>query len=991
MTKKPPHVTTIPAGASFVDVLASGLIAEADHELFQLADTLVLLPNRRACRALRDAFLRVGDGQPMLLPAMRPLGDTDEDQFLVAETPSNALSDLPPEVPPLRRQLLLAQLVREHTPDGEQISFDHAVRLAGDLARLVDQAQTEGLPFDRLDDLVPDRYAAHWQRTLELLHVVTTRWPETLKAEGCLDPADRRNRLLDALVDLWQQNPPTHRIVAAGSTGTIPAVARLLRCVANLPIGKVILPGLDRTLDATSAEAAQDDPTHPQFGMLSLLRDLGIAPRDIAEYHVADTPRQMIERRRLLNEVMRPAVTTDAWRELQPFSEDAFTGLQRVDCPGEAQEAEVVALAMRHALEDQSKTAALVTPDRGLARRVAAALSRWNIEIDDSAGVPLQHSPPGMFLHLVAEMVLKRFAPVATLAALKHPLAAGGRTRSAFRDDVRLLEREVLRGPRPEPNLAGLRHAVPGNLDATTNDRIACLLDGLEQSVARFCEVMATPASSLTALLTAHVAATEALASEDSGSESNGLWAGEAGEALAEFLDEALHAAPTTTSISPTIYPALLSAMMAGRVVRPRYGRHPRLHIWGPLEARLQNADLVVLGGLNEGNWPRDPDPDPWLSRPMQQSFGLPLPERRIGLSAHDFVMVAAAPEVLLTRSEKSGGAPTVPSRWLSRLDAVMLAAAPNESRAETPHWLDWARAIGTPRETLPPAKPPAPCPPVAARPRRLSVTRIETWMRDPYSIYARDILGLWPLDPLEADPAAADRGTIIHEALDRFVREAPASLPEDAEARLLEIGRDVFASVAAHPVVHAFWWPRFERVARWFIETERHRRGAISVSKTEIRGRLNLDVDGTEFTLTAVADRIDHLSNGGYAILDYKTGQPPSSADVEDGYAPQLPLEAAIALDGGFGDLPARPIESLSFWRLSGGEPAGEIKEVKGDLTALANDARDGLTALISAYADAETPYTAVPNPVKAPRFNDYEHLARIAEWAGVLDTDTP
>ena len=986
----PADVATIPAGASFVDVLASGLIEEAGDDLFQLADTLVLLPNRRACRALRDAFLRVGDGQPMLLPAMRPLGDTDEDQFLVAETPSETTIDVPPEIPPLQRQLLLAHLVREHSPDGEQISFDHAVRLASDLARLVDQAQTEGLTFDRLNDLVPARYAAHWQRTLELLHIVTARWPETLEAAGCADPADRRNRLLHALVDLWQRDPPRYRIVAAGSTGTIPAVARLLKCVANLPAGKVILPGLDQTLDEASAEAAEADPTHPQFGMLSLLRDLGVAPHDVVEYRRLHAPPQLIERRRLLNEAMRPAATSDAWRELRPFSEDAFSGLQRVDCPGEAEEAEVVALAMRHALENESKTAALVTPDRGLARRVAAALSRWDIEIDDSAGVPLQHSAPGMFFHLVAEMVQKRFAPVATLAALKHPLAAGGRSRSTFRDDVRLLERAVLRGPRPEPNLAGLRHAVPADLDRSTADRIDSLLGALEQAVGRFSEIMSLQSSSLAALLTAHVAATEALAFEGNGSDNGGLWVGEAGEALAEFIDEALHAAPTANAINPAIYPALLSAMMAGRVVRPRYGRHPRLHIWGPLEARLQNADLVVLGGLNEGNWPRDPDPDPWMSRPMQESFGLPLPERRIGLSAHDFVMAAAAPEVLLTRSEKSGGAPTVPSRWLSRLDAVMLAAAPNDVRAATTNWLDWARALYTPDAPLHPARPPSPCPPVSARPRRLSVTRIEAWMRDPYSIYARDILGLWPLDPLEADPAAADRGTIIHEALDRFVRDIPAALPDDAEARLLEIGRDVFARVAAHPVVHAFWWPRFERVARWFINIERRRRAAISVSETEIRGRMELNVEGTEFILTAVADRIDRLTDGGYAILDYKTGQPPSTADVEDGYAPQLPLEAAIALAGGFGDLPSRQIDSLAFWRLSGGEPAGEIKEVKGDLTALANDARAGLTALISTYADVATPYTAVPNAAKAPRFNDYEHLARIAEWAGVPDTDT-
>jgi len=594
-----------------------------------------------------------------------------------------------------------------------------------------------------------------------------------------------------------------------------------------------------------------------------------------------------------------------------------------------------------------------------------------------------------MFLHLVAAMVSKRFAPVAILAALKHPLAACGHDRDVFRDDIRLLERRVLRGPRPELGLEGLRQAVPIDLDTGEAERIYALLENLECAVRPFRDLMAASEQPLSELIAAHVIAAETVASQGSVPGAERLWSGEAGEALAEFIDEAEQASSVADPIATIIYPALLMTMMTGRVVRPRYGRHPRLHIWGPLEARLQNADFIVLGGLNEGNWPRDPDPDPWLSRPMQEKFGLPLPERRIGLAAHDFAMAAAAPKVLLTRSEKSAGAPTVPSRWLARLDAVILAATPQGEQGAEYCWLVWARALDSPGKPTASIQPPKPRPPVYARPKRLSVTRIGAWMRDPYSIFARDILKLRPLDPLEADPAAADRGTIIHETLDRFVRETTGTLPANAEARLYEIGQSVFSNLATHPVVHAFWWPRFERVARWFIEVERRRRADITVSETEVRGELALTVGNLAFTLTAIADRVDRLADGGYAILDYKTGQAPTNADITDGFAPQLPLEAAIAMAGGFGKLPPERVESLSFWRLSGGEPAGEIQNIKGNIGELAEIAQNGLVELIAVYNDADTPYTAVPNPAKAPRFNDYEHLARLSEWFGLPAAD--
>ncbi len=977
-------VFTIDPGLPFVDALAHGLLAEAGDDPLALADVRVLLPTRRACRALHEAFLRRSAGRPLLLPAMQPLGEVDEDELVLDETPGLDVPELPPAISHLRRLLLLTRLILVW--ESGAVAADQAARYARELARLIDQVQTEGLSFEGLARLVPEDYALHWQRTLAFLRIVTERWPDVLASEGRLDPADRRNRLLEARAEAWRRSPPTQRIVAAGSTGSIPATARLLEVVARLPRGAVVLPGLDREMDERTRAAAAAAETHPQFGMLRLLERLGLSPEEVADWPAPGmTPASSATRRRLVAEALRPAETTEAWRSLPPVPKEAFGGVVRIDCPGEAEEAGVIALVLRRALEGgDGRTAALVTPDRRLARRVAAELRRWNVEVDDSAGVPLSETPPGIFFRLVAEMVAARFAPVALLAALKHPFAAAGESPGRFRAAVRALERVALRGPRPAPGLASLRRVIRKS-DASEAERARALavIGALEDRLRPFVRAMRARRRRLGALVEAHIAAAEALAAtaEESGAER--LWAGEAGEALAAFFLEAREAAEDLPAIEPDVYPQLLATMMGGYVVRPRYGRHPRLHIWGPLEARLQHADLVVLGGLNEGTWPREVRADPWLSRPMQRAFGLPLPERRVGLAAHDFAQSLAAAEVVLTRAEKVDGTPTVPSRWLMRLDAVLRAVGLEDALAPADPWLGWQRALARP-DRFERVAPPAPRPPVAARPRQLSVTRIETWMRDPYSIYARYVLGLAPLDPLDADPGAAERGQFIHEALDRFQRAFPKELPEDALSRLLEFGRRAFGGMIDRPAVASFWWPRFERIARWFVEHERDRRVVLVESASERHGRLVIEGPAGPFVLTAVADRIDRLLDGGYAIVDYKTGAVPSKKQVEAGHAPQLPLEAVIAAEGGFEGLAPGSVRSLELWRLSGAEPPGErAMLIEERVAELAARARAALADLVAAFDDPRTPYHAVPDPARAPRFNDYEHLARLREWS--------
>jgi len=1006
-------VYTIEPGIPFVDALARGLMARIarDHgdDPLGLARVTVLLPTRRAVRALADAFLRASNGSPLLLPRMMPLGDLDEDELLITgagpdgmagdgmagdATGTGAAQPLAPVIGGLRRQLILARLVMTFggrtwptPPDAGQ-----AVELASELARLLDQMETERLGFEGLADLVPERFSAHWQATLEFLKIVTEFWPRELAEEGAIGPAQRRNLLLAAQGAAWTAAPPRDWVVAAGSTGSIPATADLLAVVARLDRGCVVLPGLDSALSDQAWDALPE--SHPQYGFARLLARFGMARQEVLSF-AADWPHGVEpaaprSRAQVLSRAMNPHPQGHIER---PGS--ALAGVGLASCPTSSDEAATIALRMRGALEEPGARAALVTADRGLARRVAARLGHWGIEVDDSAGTPLAATTAGSFFRLIADMVGERFAPLAVLSCLKHPLAAGGLGQGRFRGAVRALETQVLRGPRPGPGLQGLRQRIEaaretaGKEDKESLERLGSWTRSIAQTMAPLANAMTGPDIALEEIVAAHVGAAEALAATDEQPGAARLWRGGDGEALAAFTAEILDSGAAMPPLPGDRYPALLGALMAGRVVRPRWGRHPRLFIWGPLEARLQHADVMILGGLNEGTWPPDAGADPWMSRPMRAALGLPLAERRIGLAAHDFAQAFAAPEVLLTRAERVGGTPTVPSRWLARLENALPKAefAALVARGET-----WRLAAAQRDE--PPggggaaAARPAPKPPLAARPRRLSVTEIETLQTNPYAIYAKRILRLRRLDDIDADAGAAERGTFTHLALQIFLDRWPDKLPgggvDAVTEAIIEIGREVFRPVAATPGLYAFWWPRFERIARWVAETEIARRPALLPLGAECRGEIIIAAPGGPFTLSGTADRVDRrAADGGLVIVDYKTGVLPTGKDQAAGFAPQLPLLGAMAQAGGFKGLKPGPVVELGYWRLTGGDPVGEEKAFSLPAGEAAEDALEGLESLVALFDDPGWPYRPRPVAGHEPRFDDYAHLARVSEWS--------
>jgi ATP-dependent helicase/nuclease subunit B len=986
------NVFTIPAGTAFADLLVRGVIEKTDttRDPFALADITILVPTRRATRTLQDSFARTLGGAA-LLPQIRSLGDIDEDEMLF-DAGADDLS-LPPAIEPVRRRLLLASLVERfdaaRNGGSSSFGFAQAANLARGLAQFIDEADTQNADLSKLESLAGRALAEHWQHVKEFLALVRDEWPKLMISECAVNPAERRNLALNALAQRYHDNPPRAPVIAAGTTGSIPATAALLSEIARLPNGAVVLPGLDRDLDNESW--SELDEGHAQFGMKQLLGRIGIDRTGVREW----SPVSANETRTLLlREALRPAPTTDAWRAIAVNGTNdiakGLDGISLIEAPHPAEEAKTIALILRHALETPKQTAALVTPDRNLARRVAAELGRWSIAIDDSAGRPLANTPPGTFLSLLADAASEEFAPVPLLALLKHPFATAGQKPGEFRHRARELDRFILRGPRPDPGLDGVKKALEAARVLAKERALAATIVSLVAWWEDVCAVLEPFATAMRRvpirlgdIVRLHAETAERLAATPEEKGPTRLWSGQAGEAASALVGALMQADIDLPAIEAAAYPALFRMFAEERPVRPAYGAHPRLSILGPLEARLQHFDVLVLGGLNEGTWPQQPAADPWLSRPMRKALGYESPERRIGLAAHDFATLAAGPRVILTRSLKAEGAPTVASRWIERLKQLTKGLGLAGHLKSSEPYEAYAAAMEIPAGKPVSEPRPSPRPAVHLRPRGLSVTEIETWLRDPYAIYAKHVLKLRPLKALDAEIGPLERGSAIHLAMERFLNAHPQGIPADAREHIEAIADEVFTAMAVPKAVLALWKPRFARAAAWFIDIERARRAAILRSYTEIAGTRVFAGPAGEFALRCRADRIDLLKQGGAAILDYKTGLPPTNRQVETLLAPQLPLEGAILAGGGFADVGALTAAELIYIRLSGGPVPGEWRPLKGDIGVLVQKSTELLVSRIAMFDDPSVPYTARVAPFRANIAGDYDHLARVREWS--------
>jgi ATP-dependent helicase/nuclease subunit B len=1030
---------SVPFLRSVIAALINGRLAEgfeARTDPGKLAQATLYLPTRRAGRMAREIFLDELNTDAVVLPRIVALGDIDEDELAFAEDFEQyggaAPLDIPPRLGELERRLTLAKLLAAwaRRPVLAPLVIGgpaSTLALAGDLARLMDDMATRGVGWDALDRLVPDQLDQYWQHSAQFLVIAREYWPAYLQEIGKIEPAARRDLLIAAeaaRLTAHHDGP----VIAAGSTGSMPATAKFLHAVATLPQGAVVLPGLDTDLDEEAwqliggirdAQGKFNPPpasNHPQFAMHALLQRFGLKRGDVE--FLGQPARH--GREVLASEAMRPSNATAQWHrrlaqpEIVEKISGAMTNLAVIAAENPEMEALAIAVAMREA-RHLDKSAALVTPDRALARRVMAALGRWNLDFDDSGGDALMETSAGIFARLAAEAAAKQLEPPTLLALIKHPLCRLGGAPGAFKDAVEVLELALLRGTRPLAGSGGLARDFArfrGEL-ARLRRGETCSLHVSEPRT-RLADQELDRAQGLIAALQAALSPLETLApaklhdfaelaerhrnvlvelSRDQHGVAFGF-EGPAGSALASAFDELLGGnSQSSLMVEVGDYPEVFQTAFGDRMVRRPEAANVRLKIYGPLEARLTQSDRVIVGGLVEGVWPPAPRIDPWLSRPMRHELGLDLPERRIGLSAHDFAQLLGTDEVILSHAAKVGGAPAVASRFLHRLEAVAGEERWREARLAGEKYVRFAAELDRPDKVEPIAQP-APTPPRATRPLKLSVTAIEDWLRDPYTIYAKYILRLAPLDPVDMPLSAADRGSAIHDALGEFTQEFSETLPDDPARALRGIGEKYFAPLMERPEARALWWPRFLRIANWFADWEIARRGNVSAIAAEIRGEIPIRLDNERtFVLSARADRIERRHDGSFAILDYKTGQPPTGKQVRMGLSPQLTLEAAILREGGFADIPAgSPVSELGYVRLSGNNPPGEQKPLElkikpGDTPqspdAAADEARTKLEALIRAFESESQPYTSLNLSMWSNRYGSYDDLARIKEWS--------
>ncbi|MDG4650274.1 double-strand break repair protein AddB [Roseibacterium sp. SDUM158017] len=970
-TSDAPRVFATALGVDFCEALVAGLDARlAGQPPEAIARVEIHVANARMQRRLQALYLARAPG---FLPRIRPVAALSE---------AADLAGLPPAMPGLRIRLKLADLVRRLIDADPAIAPRSAIYpLADSLADLMGEMFEERVTPETIAGLDMGAQSGYWARSQAVLGVVEEFFGE----DAALTPEARQTQLVDRLVRQWEAAPPAHPVLVAGSTGSRGATARLMQAVARLPQGAVLLPGLDRDMPAdiwrrliegrrTQGLGGED---HPQYRLARVAEAAGLTPADIAEWMPSMKPAS-VHRNRLISLALRPAPVTDQWREEGPGLEgleDALRDVTLLEAPSPQTEATAIALGLREAAE-RGVAAALVSPDRNLARQVAAALDRWNIVPDDSGGEPLGLTASGRFLRLVAQAMTGPLDAERLVAILSHPLTHTGADRGPHLRLSREFELRALRGRVAFPEPATLRAWAAARTDAGPATEWAdwvaeVLLAPRETGPMPFAERVA-----------AHVAMAEAIAAGPGQGGAGTLYESDGGEAaaalVADLQAEAAHGGPMNARDYADFVTALAADREARSVLRP----HALIQIWGTLEARVQGAELLILAGLNDGVWPSAPKADPWLNRALRDMAGLRLPDRAIGLSAHDFQQAAAAPMVWFSRAKRDAETDTVPSRWLNRITNLLDGASDaskahlKEMRDRGDVWIARAETLLRPVAAVDAAPRPAPAPPAAARPDRINVTEVEDLVRDPYKVYARRVLGLSPLDPLRAQPDAAMRGSSLHDILDRFLAAYPRQMPEDAEARLMEIAGDVLDGVP-WPVARRLWHARLARVAPWFIRTEAERRDFALPWLREEKKAWTVTGLPRPLTLVGKADRIDRLPDGRIAIYDYKSGKPPTEKE-ERSFSKQLWLEAAMAAGGAFGE--GGPLETarIAYIGLGASPETVERDPTPEDVAGVAAEFR----RLMSHYLAPGTGFPsrrAVRNVIWR---GDYDQLARYGEW---------
>lgn len=954
MLKNP--IKTIDSSQGFLSTLVKWI----QQNYTEISQCEIYLPNRRSCRQIKTELLKYSNNNAAILPKIEAIGDlTEEDTIFLSDkfTFQNTISHF-------EQQIILTKLIMKW----EQGTYSptKAAQLALELIKLLNEIEKEQIHFDRIKNMVPENLAVHWEKTLDFLNIVFEHWPKILKDKNAINAIALRNLACHIQAGSWIKNKPTHPIIIAGSTGSNPATAELMKAVSKLGNGHIILPGVDMEMSDEIWDGIE--ATHPQYGLKLLLGHIKVERKNIVEI-TPDSATAKKSRKTLISMAMLPSQFGHMLHNYKPVKKEAIENITYLELNTDREEALVVAAIMRSKINEKGKKIACVTQDRLLARRISNYLEKWGIIARDSAGQVLANTPTAIYIRMTAELLNTHNITLKWLSCLKHPHSALGVSRNKCRENVRIIEKEIL--SRQETT----------NFDAIFTDikgasELKQWLQNSYKIIKPLIKLRTESTASIEDILKTHITCIEKMADSNTQKGVDKLWSTDEGKTIKNTLEELVQHAASFGVIKIRDYPDLLSYILKQQVYRDPLPDHPRLAILSPMEARLNKYDTVILSGLNEGVWPETSQADAWMSRAMRQKTGLPEHEKKIGLSAHDFSQLLSQDEVILTRSKKTSGVQTITSRWILRLETVLkinkLAA---EIKPRKP-WQSWLEQLYSPEDSIK-IEIPKPMPPLNRRPVDFSVTDIEKLMRNPYSIYAKKILGLKPLNEIEKEAGQLEFGNFLHKTLEKYVVTYPAKLDGAAYTRLFEIGKN---ELKKYEHMYHLWWPKFETIANWIYEQECKRREKILHIYSEKQA--NATFAEINKTLTCKADRVEISNDKTLTIIDYKTGSIPSDKDIELGYAPQLPLEAVILSKINISE-PNHKIIELEYWKIAGNK--NEQKKVK-NVSQQIKDAEKGVTKVLAKYKKTSTPYLASPIKQKAPKYDDYEHLSRKKEWESYI-----
>lgn len=991
----------IPFHQTFSECLAANLLHSYQAHPFGLASVTLFLPTSRACLAMRDAFLRSSGSSSVIMPAMIPLAEVDENTMLpfVDQT----IAQIKPPISTLKRNIYLTRLIAQATgiqakQEEETISYDQAAYIAKSLAKLLDDSHHFDVTAEHIQSLCLDEHAQHWQPILTFLDIIYQHWPKILDSLNVQDSASYHDQILRLLGVLWQQKPPKSKVIAAGINRNIPAVHEFLNAILKHAKGAIVFQGLEQITPELEDYFHQTDhdwfskaqiQASPLYVPSVILKHAGVNFKDIQEFPINQPVEQShINRATFLADCLKPV---GVFPDFNNFSDDLLDNFELIECENLIHEAQTIALIMRSELEKKGKTAALVTPNRALAQHVTAQLKRWGLNIDDSAGIALSQAPIGIYLKAISQLACGGIRPKDFMALLKHPFTKMGLSAKEFRKHVRKLDL-ILRDSGNVLGFDAIIHSI--STQKNTYSILLDILKNFDEKIKPLLIELSKPKASPQKLLRYLLEFAEWAASDDTSPGSDELWKQEAGHKAADLMSALLEELSVIEHIHPSRWTEFFNVFLEGQIVRPMKRAHPRLSIWGMVESRMMYADLIIIGSFNEGHWPQLPDAGPWLNRPMRNNIGLPSVEQEVGLNAADFLNLATAKHVIITRAITENG-PMEKSRFLRRIEASLQKQKHLSLVKKDSPFHDWKTQLIKAEQTqsLQPAQKPAPKPALSARPKQLSITDFGRLINDSYAIYGKKILNLKPLDDLEKDMDHKNFGTLAHAVLETYMRNTQIkNITNKAEelAVLQDLAKKMLDTLNLPKTQYIFWSSRLDRLCKSFLEQELIARQNMQKTWLEVEGSMQLDMPASAFTLNGKADRIDLLDDGNLRIIDYKTGNPPSEKQVINFEEPQLLLEATLARHHGFNELSAET-SNIEYWHISGGlkTKSKSISLIEKNETLL-DQFYTYIIDIINKFNDENTPYEPHSSGKTLKYGSDYDHLSRYKEWQTHFSDDS-